>query len=95
MDRRRRAERARHPGEDRDHRRWRRCGDSGIPHRAVGLTLYTASYIAEIVRGGIQAVAYGQHEAAAAIGLTRGQEVRLVLLPQALRVIIPPITSQY
>ena len=61
----------------------------------IGLTLYTASYIAEIVRGGIQAVAFGQHEAAAALGLTRGQEVRLVLLPQALRVIIPPITSQY
>jgi general L-amino acid transport system permease protein len=61
----------------------------------MGLTLYTASYIAEIVRGGIQAVAYGQHEAAAALGLTRVQEVRLILLPQALRVIIPPITSQY
>jgi general L-amino acid transport system permease protein len=61
----------------------------------IGLTLYTASYIAEIVRGGIQAVAFGQHEAAAALGLTRMQEVRLVLMPQALRVIIPPITSQY
>ena len=61
----------------------------------IGLTLYTASYIAEIVRGGIQAVAYGQHEAAAALGLTRGQEVRLVLLPQALRVIIPPLASEY
>jgi len=61
----------------------------------IGLTLYTASYIAEIVRGGIQAVAFGQHEAAAALGLSRGQEVRLILLPQALRVIIPPITSQY
>ena len=61
----------------------------------IGLTLYTASYIAEIVRGGIQAVAYGQHEAAAALGLNRVQEVRLILLPQALRVIIPPITSQY
>ena len=61
----------------------------------MGLTLYTASYIAEIVRGGIQAVAYGQHEAAAALGLARGQEIRLVLLPQALRVIIPPLTSQY
>jgi general L-amino acid transport system permease protein len=61
----------------------------------MGLTLYTASYIAEIVRGGIQAVAFGQHEAAAALGLARGQEIRLVLLPQALRVIIPPITSQY
>ncbi len=61
----------------------------------IGLTLYTASYIAEIVRAGIQAVAYGQHEAAAALGLGRMQEVRLILLPQALRVIIPPITSQY
>ena len=61
----------------------------------LGLTLYTASYIAEIVRGGIQAVAFGQHEAAAALGLSRMQEVRLILLPQALRVIIPPITSQY
>jgi general L-amino acid transport system permease protein len=61
----------------------------------MGLTLYTASYIAEIVRGGIQAVAYGQHEAAAALGLSRMHEIRLILLPQALRVIIPPITSQY
>jgi len=61
----------------------------------IGLTLYTASYIAEIVRGGIQAVAYGQHEAAAALGLNRVSEIRLILLPQALRVIIPPITSQY
>ena len=61
----------------------------------IGLTLYTASYIAEIVRGGIQAVAYGQHEAADALGLNGMQETRLILLPQALRVIIPPITSQY
>ncbi|MEO8304865.1 MAG: ABC transporter permease subunit, partial [Betaproteobacteria bacterium] len=61
----------------------------------IGLTLYTASYIAEIVRSGIQAVAFGQHEAAASLGLSRGQEVRLILLPQALRVVIPPITSQY
>lgn len=60
-----------------------------------GLTIYTASYIAEIVRGGIQAVPFGQHEASAALGLSRGQEVRLVQLPQALRVIIPPVTSQY
>jgi general L-amino acid transport system permease protein len=61
----------------------------------VGLTIYTAAYIAEIVRGGIQAVPFGQHEASAALGLSRGKEVRLVLLPQALRVIIPPVTSQY
>ena len=60
-----------------------------------GLTVYTAGYIAEVVRAGIQSVAYGQHEAAAAIGLTRAQELRLVQLPQALRVIIPPLTSQY
>ncbi len=61
----------------------------------IGLTIYTASYIAEIVRGGIQAVPFGQHEAAAALGLSRNMEVRLVQLPQALRVIIPPLTSQY
>ena len=61
----------------------------------IGLTVYTASYIAEIVRGGIQAVPFGQHEAAAALGLSRRMEVRLVQLPQALRVIIPPLTSQY
>ena len=60
-----------------------------------GLTIYTASYIAEVVRAGIQSVAYGQHEAAAALGLTRGMQLRLVQLPQALRVIIPPLTSQY
>ena len=61
----------------------------------IGLSIYTAAYIAEIVRGGIQAVPFGQHEASAALGLSRGMEVRLVLLPQALRVIIPPVTSQY
>jgi general L-amino acid transport system permease protein len=60
-----------------------------------GLTIYTASYIAEIVRGGIQSVPFGQHEASAALGLSRNQEVRLVQLPQALRVIVPPVTSQY
>jgi general L-amino acid transport system permease protein len=61
----------------------------------LGLSIYTAAYIAEIVRGGIQAVPFGQHEASAALGLSRTQEVRLVQLPQALRVIIPPVTSQY
>ena len=61
----------------------------------IGLTVYTASYIAEIVRGGIQAVPFGQHEAAAALGLSRRMEVKLVQMPQALRVIIPPLTSQY
>ena len=59
------------------------------------LTLYTAAFIAEIVRSGIMAVSKGQSEAAAAMGLTRGQTLRLVVIPQALRVIIPPLTSQY
>ncbi len=61
----------------------------------LGLVVYTAAFIAEIVRSGILAVSYGQTEAAGAVGLTRGQTLRLVLLPQALRVIIPPMTSQY
>ena len=61
----------------------------------IGLAIYTASYIAEIVRSGIQSVPYGQHEASSALGLSRGQEIRLVQMPQALRVIIPPMTSQY
>jgi general L-amino acid transport system permease protein len=61
----------------------------------TGLTMYTAAFIAETVRGGIQAVAWGQTEAAAALGLRRGTTLRLVILPQALRIIIPPTTSQY
>jgi general L-amino acid transport system permease protein len=61
----------------------------------AGLTIYTASFIAEIVRSGIQAVPYGQSEAALALGLKRGFVLRLVVLPQALRVIVPPLTSQY
>jgi general L-amino acid transport system permease protein len=61
----------------------------------LGLTVYTAGYIAEVVRAGVQSVAYGQIEAAASLGLSRGQSLRLVQLPQALRVIIPPLTSQY
>ena len=61
----------------------------------VGLTVYTSGYIAEVVRAGIQSVAFGQHEAAVALGLKRSQELRLIQLPQAMRVIIPPLTSQY
>ena len=61
----------------------------------IGLVTYTAAYIAEIVRSGIQAVPHGQGEAAAALGLRPGTALRLVVLPQALRVIIPPLTSQY
>jgi len=61
----------------------------------LGLTVYTAAYIAEVVRAGILSVPFGQHEASAALGLSRGQALRLVQLPQALRVIIPPMTNQY
>jgi general L-amino acid transport system permease protein len=61
----------------------------------IGLVVYTATYIAEIVRSGIQAVPQGQWEAAGALGLRRGPVMRRVVLPQALRVIVPPMTSQY
>lgn len=61
----------------------------------AGLTFYTAAFIAEIVRSGIIAVPKGQTEAALALGLSRGRVLRLVILPQALRVIVPPLTSQY
>jgi general L-amino acid transport system permease protein len=61
----------------------------------IGLVIYTAAYIAEIVRSGILAVPKGQWEAAGAIGMHRGRVLRLVVLPQALRVIIPPLTSEY
>ncbi len=61
----------------------------------LGLALYTAAFIAEIIRGGIEAVSKGQLEAARTIGLSESQVLRLVVLPQALRVIIPPLTNQY
>jgi general L-amino acid transport system permease protein len=61
----------------------------------LGLVLYTASYIAEVVRAGISSVPRGQTEAAGALGLSKGQQMRLVVLPQALRVIIPPMTNQF
>jgi general L-amino acid transport system permease protein len=61
----------------------------------LGLTIYTAAFVAEVVRAGIQSVPAGQAEAANAIGLSQGQTMRLVMLPQALRVIIPPLTNQY
>jgi len=61
----------------------------------LALSIYTASYIAEIVRAGIQAVNRGQSEAALSLGLSYGQTLRLVVLPQAVRVIIPPLTNQY
>lgn len=61
----------------------------------LALSFYTASFIAEIVRGGIQAVAKGQTEAASALGLRPNITTRLIIIPQAMRIIIPPLTSQY
>jgi general L-amino acid transport system permease protein len=59
------------------------------------LSIYTASFIAEIVRAGILAVSHGQTEASYSLGLTPGPTLRLVIIPQAMRVVIPPLTSQY
>jgi len=74
-------------------------GGLGIPPELIALTLalslYTATFIAECVRAGIQGISKGQKEAAASIGLTPGQILRLVVMPQALRIIIPPTTNQY
>ncbi len=61
----------------------------------LALSTYTGAFISEIVRSGILAVSRGQTEAAGALGLRRGQTMRLIVLPQALRVIVPPMTSQY
>ena len=61
----------------------------------LALSTYTGAFISEIVRSGILAVSKGQTEAAGALGLRRGQTMRLIVLPQALRVIVPPMTSQY
>ena len=74
-------------------------GGMGIPPELIALTLaltlYTATFIAENVRAGIQGIDIGQKEAAASIGLKRGQVLKLVIMPQALRIIIPPTTNQY
>ncbi len=75
-----------------------RGGFSIIPEMAAlvaALSLYTASFIAEIVRAGIESVSKGQKEAAMALGLNPAQSLRLVIIPQAMRVIVPPLTSQY
>jgi general L-amino acid transport system permease protein len=61
----------------------------------IGLVIYTAAFIAEIVRAGILSVSHGQTEAALSLGLTRQQTLKLVVVPQAMRVIIPPLTNQY
>jgi general L-amino acid transport system permease protein len=73
-------------------------GVTVIPELAallLALSIYTAAFIAEIVRAGIQAVPKGQTEAAESLGLRRGSILRLIVIPQAMRVIIPPLTSQY
>ncbi|MHC6527214.1 amino acid ABC transporter permease [Vibrio proteolyticus] len=75
-----------------------RGGVSIIPELAallLALSIYTASFIAEIVRSGINAVSHGQTEAAMSLGLPRAKTLKLVVIPQALRIIIPPLTSQY
>ena len=59
------------------------------------LSMYTAAFIAEVVRAGIMAVSKGQTEAARSVGLKEGLVLRLIILPQALRVIVPPLTNQY
>ncbi len=61
----------------------------------LALSVYTASFIAEIVRSGINAVSHGQTEASSALGLSKSRTLRLIVIPQAMRVIIPPLTSQY
>ncbi len=75
-----------------------RGGITVIPELAalvLGLAIYNASFIAEIVRGSIQAITQGQKDAAAALGLRYGLRMRLVVIPQALRIIVPPLTNQY
>jgi general L-amino acid transport system permease protein len=78
---------------------FRMAGGTTLPPEFMALLLalsfYTASFIAEAVRAGIQAVSHGQTEAANALGLRAGPTTRLVIIPQAMRVIIPPMTSQY
>ena len=61
----------------------------------IGLTIYTAGFIAEIVRAGVLAISKGQWEAGRSLSLTRRQILRLVIIPQTLRVIVPPLNSQY
>ena len=61
----------------------------------IALSTYTAAFIAEVVRAGVLAVPRGQTEAAQALGLRRGKILRLIVVPQALRVIVPPLTNQY
>ncbi|MBI3707100.1 MAG: ABC transporter permease subunit [Proteobacteria bacterium] len=75
------------------------AGGTQVPPELValwaGLSIYAAGFIAEIVRGSIEAVSKGQHEAARALGLRTGQRLFLIILPQALRMMVPQLTSQY
>src|SRR5207245_3771416 len=75
------------------------AGGSRLIPECVALTLalstYTAAFIAEIVRAGIQSVHKGQMEAGSSLGLQRGSVLRLIVVPQAMRVILPPLTNQY
>ena len=74
-------------------------GGISLPPELIALTLalslYTATFIAECVRAGIQGISKGQKEAASSLGLTQNQVLKLVIMPQALRIIIPPTTNQY
>ncbi|WP_168403043.1 amino acid ABC transporter permease [Erwinia amylovora] len=75
-----------------------RGGFALIPELAaltLALSIYTSTFIAEVIRSGIQSVPLGQHEAASSLGLPRGVTLHQVIIPQAMRVIIPPLTSQY
>ena len=72
---------------------WRSCRNS--PRLLIALSVYTAAFIAEVVRAGILAVPHGQVEAAQALGLRARSTLRLVVVPQAMRVIVPPLTGQY
>jgi len=75
-----------------------RGGMALIPELAaltLALSVYTSAFIAEIIRSGIQSVPFGQHEAARSLGLPNPVTLRQVIIPQAMRVIIPPLTSQY
>lgn len=75
-----------------------RGGFALIPELAaltLALSIYTSTFIAEVIRSGIQSVPLGQHEAASSLGLPRAVTLHQVIIPQAMRVIIPPLTSQY
>ena len=67
----------------------------GLLRAIVGFTLFSAAYLAENVRGGLQAIPNGQGEAARAVGLNTFQELYLIILPQALRIVIPPLVNQF